>query len=227
MKRTVVSCLILGVFMLMLMGIPLQVVHIDLVKPSYAAHSSSWNNKDEQGQEENWHMISNQDKKPDKDVRREDNRNNNYSVDDNREISRDKDDSQYHILGSGNNGEHIDLYKNLDQGNDLNRIVYRDNKRDDQGQDDHGENIWGRFDGREKFRVKDDNCKYFLDEDEHGHRGYRHIGSGSYDDECDRRLRECEDYHKRNHCNVPEPSMFSLLGAGLAGFGLLRRRLIK
>ena len=179
MKRNVVSCLMLGAFMLVLTGMPLQLLHIDLVKSAYAYISY--------GQNHDWDRI----------------------------------------LGQGNDGEHGDLYNILERGNDLIKILGRDNKRDDRGQEGNGENNWYQSDERETFRVKDDDCKDLQDQGEHGRGNYRHIVYGRHDDGCDRHFREHEDHHKRDNCKVPEPSMFSLLGAGIAGVGVysfIRRR---
>ncbi len=58
MKRIVVSCLILSAFMLVLTGMPFQLLHIDLVKSAYAYIAY--------GQNHGWDNIRNQDKESDK-----------------------------------------------------------------------------------------------------------------------------------------------------------------
>jgi len=209
MKRTVASCVILSAFMLVLTNMPHQLLHIDFVKSAYAYIANDQNYE--------WDIILGK--------------------------GNDEDHGDRHEnRGQGNDGEHGDLYSILDRGNDLITILDKDNKRDYRGQEYNEENILGRFDDWKKFRSKDDDCKDFQDHDKDWHKNWgknedwdtywgNHKHYDSYDNWCDRRYCEHEDHHehhhKRNNCNVPEPSMFSLLGAGIAGVGaysFIRRR---
>jgi hypothetical protein len=202
MKRNVVSCLMLGAFTLVLTGMPLQLLHIDFAKSAYAMHSSGLSNKDD------WEKIRNQ------------------------------ADDLGKPLGKNDKGDDI-LEKVSHQVDDRGKLLSKDDSRNsnlseyDKGEKTHGpddilDKVLYQFDGQEKFRVKDDDCKDFLDQVEHGRRGHRRIGYyGRYDDGCDGRSRKHKDHHEHDHCKVPEPSMFSLLGAGIAGVGVysfIRRR---
>jgi len=171
MKRTVVSCLMLGTLMLVLTGMPLQLLHIDLIKSAYAYIAY--------GENHDWDNIRGQDKELDK--------------------IRGQENDQHNIMGMGN-------------------------KWDDRGQEGSGENNWYQFDDREKFRVKDDDCKDILNHEKDGHKNW---GKNEDGDTFWSKHKHYDSDDGRCNNKVPEPTTLSLLGAGIAAVGIysfIRRR---
>ena len=209
MKRIVVSCMILSAFMLVLTGVPFQLLHIDVVKSAYAYIAYSQNH--------GWDNIRSQDNESDKIRGQEHNQYNNLDIGNNGN-SGDRHEKQ----DQGNDGEHGDSHNILISGHDLNKILGSYNKKDDQGQEDNEENNWGQFDDWKKFKIKDDDCKDFRDYDKDWHKNWGKNEDGDKFWKKDKNY-DCDDgcdHHKHDNCKVPEPSMFSLLGVGIAGVGV-------
>jgi hypothetical protein len=157
MKRNVVSCLMLGAFMLVLTGMPLQLLHIDFVKSSYAyiAH----------GENHDWDRILGQE-------------NDSHYI---RDRGTDGDKGGWHEnQGQGNEGDDGVSYNILDildrdkEGN--HGVLHYISEGDNDG--DHGgrHNIWGWDNdgdngGRHKNGGYDDDGDN--GEDNHHHHGGR------------------------------------------------------
>jgi hypothetical protein len=209
MKRNVVSCLMLGAFMLVLTGMPLQLLHIDLVKSAYATvytgGSDAWKYSGQRG-DSNGNFRS--------DLQGS----GGYG-----DYGGSVDIGDYG--GSGGSGGYGDYGGSVDIG-DYGSSGGKGGWHENQGQGNDGDNgvlhyISGR-DTDENLGGQHENQGHGND----GDHGGRHKNR-DYDNEGDNGQGDHHDHDGRCNKKVPEPGTLSLLGAGIAGVGIysfIRRR---